>query len=338
MGSALPGIGSTRVAGLRRVLLSEQLKALLPRGVTVDGAKSRDPGNTGDADVLRCGVLMGKITSTGKYAPAVLGVTAAAYVASAAGATITVSPAVAAEIVRRIGAAGTFNLTGPATAGGAVRTLTITYAAVNLTTGAITVTDISEDVTPTAKIVQTTQGGTGVNEVQTLTMSAKGGTFRVGFGGEWTVELPWNVTTAALQAALVGLSTIGASGAVVAGTAGAAYTVTFGGDLAETNVALLDLDLSNLASYAGDFVVGSLVQPTDGSQTPLGIMGREEGLKVTDEDGANRDVQLESLLIGGMVAAGRIVNYPADAAIKAWVKAALRGVGAGYVFDDDFLP
>jgi hypothetical protein len=42
------------------------------------------------------------------------------------------------EIVRRIGSSGTFKLTGPATAGGTAATQTVTYSAVNQTTGVIT--------------------------------------------------------------------------------------------------------------------------------------------------------------------------------------------------------
>ena len=55
--------------------------------------------------------------------------------------TITTDVNTAAELVRRIGATGTFKLTGPPTAGGAVVTQTVTFSAVNTSTGAITITD-----------------------------------------------------------------------------------------------------------------------------------------------------------------------------------------------------
>ena len=47
--------------------------------------------------------------------------------------------------MRRIGASGTFKLTGPPTAAGAVATQAVTYSAVNTTTGVITITALSAD-------------------------------------------------------------------------------------------------------------------------------------------------------------------------------------------------
>lgn len=108
----------------------------LPAGRIIDGSKSRDPLNTGDVDVLRPGLLMGKITASGKYAPSIIGVTASAAASGATG--ITVSAAVATEIVRRIGSTGTFLLTNVPSAAGTVAHATVTYSAVNTSTGVIT--------------------------------------------------------------------------------------------------------------------------------------------------------------------------------------------------------
>ena len=52
------------------------------------------------------------------------------------------TPVAAAELARRIGSSGTFILTGPATAGGANNTTTVTYSGVNAGTGEVTITDI----------------------------------------------------------------------------------------------------------------------------------------------------------------------------------------------------
>lgn len=222
------GLGTEKTYTPRSVLAGALGAMYLPQGRIIDGSKSRDPLNTGDLDVLRNGLLMGKITSGGKYAPSVIGKTTVAYDASAtANTSLTVGAATAVEIVRRIGATGTFKITGPPTAAGTVATETLTYSAVNTTTGVITIT---------------------------------------------------------------------------AGNA--------------------------------DYVAGSFVRPTDGSETILGVL--DEFTKVTDPDGTSQDTRLARLLIGGIVDASQILNWPSDASLVAWVKAQLRATGYGWVFDDDF--
>jgi hypothetical protein len=59
--------------------------------------------------------------------------------AAAAATSLSVAPAVAAELLRRVGVTGTFKLVGPPTAGGTVATQTVTYTVVNTVSGAITV-------------------------------------------------------------------------------------------------------------------------------------------------------------------------------------------------------
>lgn len=133
----LPGIRAPRTATHRPILLTGAY-TFLAQGRVIDGSKARDPLNTGDLDTLTAGVVMGKITSSSKYAPSIMGVTT---VAVAIGdTTITVGAATAVELNRRIGSSGTFKLTGPPAASGVVATETITYSAVNTTTGVITCT------------------------------------------------------------------------------------------------------------------------------------------------------------------------------------------------------
>ena len=133
----VPGLQALRQTQLRRVLRSDQGAIYFAgAGQVIDGSQSRDPLNGGDVQVLRAGMLMGQITSGGKWAPSILGDITAAHTSDSA-TSLTVSPATAVEIVRRFGASGTFNLTGPPTAAGTVATVTITYSAVNVTTGVI---------------------------------------------------------------------------------------------------------------------------------------------------------------------------------------------------------
>lgn len=81
-----------------------------------------------------------------------------------------------------------------------------------------------------------------VNEVQRVAVDATAGTFTLTFGGQTTAALAFNVTAAALQAALAALSSIGPNNVAVTGGPGNAgattpYSVTFIGTLAGTNVA-----------------------------------------------------------------------------------------------------
>lgn len=134
----LPGVSSARTAAPRRVFWSNS-GIYLPSSKIIDGALSRDAGNTGDLDVLRAGLLMGKITSGGKYAPSIFGVTTNSE--SAGSTSIQAAAAVITELVRRVGSTGTFKLTGPPSANGTVATETVTYSAASTTN--ITVTAIA---------------------------------------------------------------------------------------------------------------------------------------------------------------------------------------------------
>ena len=215
----LPGMGTERTATPRRVLLSAPQESLfMPRGRVIDGSQSRDPLHTGDLDVLRAGMLMGKRTANSLYAPSILGVTTAAYDASASVNTqLTVGAATAVELNRRIGASGTCKLTGPPTAAGVVATQTVTYSAVNVTTGVITITALSADA-----------------------------------------------------------------------------------------------------------ISGSFLQPNDGSETPVCLIPDTAGVKVTDEDSTDVDVPFPTPLVGGVVDASQILNWPSNAVLREWIKDTLR--------------
>lgn len=131
--------GAKISTGYRRILLGGWWQ-FLPGGRTIDGSKSRDPDNTGDVDVLRAGLLMGKITSGGKYAPSIMATLGSAAAASATTLTLA-SSAQGDELVRRIGASGTFILRGPPTAAGTIASEQVTYSAVSGAT--VTVTAIT---------------------------------------------------------------------------------------------------------------------------------------------------------------------------------------------------
>lgn len=141
----LPGMQAVQTAQHRLVFRGGVWDWVsLPGGRIIDGVNARDPDNNSgtDANVLRPGLLMGKITATGLYGATILGVTQGAY--TSGGTTLTVLPAQAAELVRRFGSSGTatVNVVGPPTANGTVATTAMTWSAVNTTTGVITITSL----------------------------------------------------------------------------------------------------------------------------------------------------------------------------------------------------
>ena len=196
--NAMPGVGTEIVAAIRELLMREANdRDFFPVGSSIDGSNSADPDNpTGRTDVIRDGMPMGKITATNKYAPSIIGQVATAYNGST---TLTLmSTAEVAEIVRRIGATGTFKLTGPASAAGTVRTLTVAYSA--------------------------TGSGSGQNEVQTVAWSSAptAGTFKLSFTRYDGVV----VTTAAIAYGATCSTTVAAAINAVLGTSAVSCTAS----------------------------------------------------------------------------------------------------------------
>lgn len=80
----------------------------------------------------------------------------------------------------------------------------------------------------------TINAGSAVSEIQGITVAGVAGTFTVTFNGQTTGLLAFNATGAQVQAALAGLSTIGA-GNIVVSASGGSYFLFFVGTLAGTN-------------------------------------------------------------------------------------------------------
>lgn len=138
----MPGMRTEKTATHRIVFRQGDWNSFLAGGRIIDGSESGDPGNTGDVRVLRPGTMMGKITSSGLYAPAFCGVVQSAY--TSGGTTLTVSAAQAVEIDRLVGQSGTAELVaiGPPSAAGTVAVTDITHSAINTSSGAITVSSL----------------------------------------------------------------------------------------------------------------------------------------------------------------------------------------------------
>lgn len=94
--------------------------------------------------------------------------------------------------------------------------------------------------TPLAKITATGLYGpySVTDEVQTITEGGSGLTsFTLTYSGQTTASIDDQATDAEVQAALEALSNIAPGDVTVTGDPGGPYTVTFGGTLADTNVA-----------------------------------------------------------------------------------------------------
>lgn len=139
----MPGM-RTEVKATPQIIFKQNLWEYLAGGKIIDGTNSADPFNGTDTNVLQPGTLMGKITSSGLYAPTILGVTAGAY--TSGGTSITVSAASAAEIVRRVGTSGTLNFIGPPSAGGTNAVIAQSFSAVNTSTGVLTITSLGANL------------------------------------------------------------------------------------------------------------------------------------------------------------------------------------------------
>lgn len=163
--SGMPGVFAEKIAKHRRVSATGYLE-MLPAGaggLIFDGTKMRDPDNpdwnaTTNALAqyrLRAGLLIGKVTTGGKWANSVIGVTQAAY--TSGDTSVTVTPQEAVEVVRRVGASGTLKFTGPPSAAGTVATISQSFSAVNTSTGVITVTSLGANLVA-GSYVQPTDG------------------------------------------------------------------------------------------------------------------------------------------------------------------------------------
>lgn len=108
----------------------------------------------------------------------------------------------------------------------------------------------------------------GINEVQSVTTSAVGGTYTITYSGQTTTALAWNATAGAVQTALIALSNLATGDVVVTGGPGDAagttpYVLTYGGTLAATNVSAVTTTVTALVAIG---TVG-IVETTPGNES-----------------------------------------------------------------------
>lgn len=341
----IPGLRAVRTAEYKRVFQSTA-PLFLPGGKYIDGTKARDPSNTPYTDALQAGLIMGKITSGGLYVNSIFdGLTNNEVTGST---QLEVSAAAATEIVRRIGATGTLKVTGPPAAGGVVRTLTYTYSAINVSTGAITVTALSANQVQRFRFGTAATGG----NLQ-VTVQKPDGTYVT------TGNIAWSGTDATYIANFVIAidAATGVTGGIVPSAISAVDTdfgfeLTYSGtgyagqNWAMVQVAVLPTGATapvyTTTTAAADArqIAGNIVQPTDGSETPLTFLPDGPPINVTDlanPTGA-ANVEFPQLPVAGIITTANLINYAAmDSSLKLWLKQQLSTAQGGkYMYDDTF--
>lgn len=160
---------------------------------------------------------------------------------------------------------------------------------------------------PLAKITATGLYGpySVTDEVQTLTVGGSGLTsFTITWNGQTTASLDDQATAAEVQTALENLSNIAPGDVTVTGSAGGPWTVTFGGTLADTNVAAMTTTptggtgVVNVATTTAGGTEG-----TGGLETAAGLLF--SSTKVPDPADTTKDVGA-AMLVHGFVDLSRL--------------------------------
>ena len=132
------------------------------------------------------------------------------------------------------------------------------------------------------------------------------------------------------------------------GVAGGNVQLTFtgpptpGGVVAATSVtasAATGTTITLTGQIGAAKVIGSLIQPADGSQQILSILCDLWGQKIIDGSNTTRVDVFEAQLWngGGIINSQNIVNYPTDVSLIAYIKSSLRVNIADAHFSDDWM-
>ena len=120
-------------------------------------------------------------------------------------------------------------------------------------------------------------GNVPVNEQQTVTVVADGGTFTLTFSGATTGAIAFDATAAAVQTALEDLSTLDPGDVVVTGDAGGPWTIDFAGARADTDVAQMTGNPANLTGDPKSVTVATPIQGASAFETCTMTMSCKQG-------------------------------------------------------------
>lgn len=330
-----PGIQAGTSVTYRQVFKQPENVLYLPGGGTIDKA-AQDPGSD-DPLTLRGGLPVGRKTSGKKWLPSFIGKTISGALAGA-GTSITLAAANALELVRRVGTSGTFKLTGPATTNGVARTLTVTFSNVNTSTGVVTITAVG-----VAQVDQFRFGTAATGGNLQLTVQKPDGTFAT------TGNAAWSATDATY---IGNLNTVldaatGVAGAIVASAISAVDTdsgfvltydrASYPTGATRAQVAVLPTSATSpvytrtTEATDGRFVVGSFVQPTDGSEAPVSVVPSGSGIQMAAANA--RDVDFPQIPYSGLFDSDQIVDWPTDVGLQVWLMAQFNANGGRFEFD-----
>jgi hypothetical protein len=155
-----------------------------------------------------------------------------------------------------------------------------------------------------------TGGVTGSNSIQGIALNNQpyAGTFTVSFGGQTTAPIAYNATTAAVQAALQALSSIGSNNCSVGGTVGT-YVITFIGSLGGAAQAPFTASATGLTGPL--MLTGTLSLATVGIEEAVGeaqFINQTFEVNVTPSGGAAQTI----LQTGIQIANDLIPGAPAN--------------------------
>lgn len=360
--TGLPGVGKSVFATPRDIYYTHPVSPeFAPFPVVLDGSKNYNAANAPYTFIAWAGTFIGRETANSLWAPSIIGLTNAAL--GGGQTTLSTDTGTAAYLNNRVGASGTFNLTGPnvpGSAGGVVRVRLITYSAINLSTGAITITADSMAAV------------SAVNQVNSIPFvdSTGSGTFTITVEGITTAAITYSSTAATLVTNInnalnsaFGTSAIVASGASLAAmiltfsgtgysgrpvgtvqatvlTGSTGYTINGSGTVGTPSTcAVTTAGVTAVAADEGEFISGSMIQPTDGSQNFLSICAELFGTKTTDFTNINtvNAPIAGGAYIGGILNSGMLVNYPTDSALRTYIKTQIRANGCPTaIFSDDW--
>jgi hypothetical protein len=350
-----PGIQTGKTVTYGSIFYQPETVSYIPGGGVLD-ASCQDFLNPTNTLCLRAGLAVGRIITPnavagvkGRWSPSWIGALPNAL--GGAQTSITLSLLQAAELVRRCGTSGTFALIGgpyPNAPFALQRELTVTFSAVSLTTGVVTIT-----ATATAAVA-------AVNQIDALDFvdSTGSGTFTVTIEGITTGAITYSATAATLFAnintalnATFGTSAIVASGASLAaiiltfsGTGFAArpivglpvVTLLAGATGFTSTPSVTTLGVVAVAAQEGEFCAGSLIGVGDGSEIPLSVIPDGSGILMIV--GNTAPVDFPQIAYRYMIWSSNLLPvWPTDTGIQSWVRNAMNPIGGSECFFSDLL-
>lgn len=121
-------------------------------------------------------------------------------------------------------------------------------------------------------ILSTTAVTAAINEVQTLTIDATGGTYTLTYSGQTTAPIAFDADASAVETALRGLSSINGANVNVA-PSGPGKSITFVGTLAAQNVSAITADATSLTGGAQTATIQTQTEGVPASSLVLTISG-----------------------------------------------------------------